>query len=69
MIKRISDAVYAETDQHRFNCECKHVARMFNDDRDGIDKWIVKVAEKRTWDAAKRLEKGVKWLWRKHDEK
>lgn len=66
---RISEAVYAATEQERFNKECKHIAKMFDDDRDGLDGWIYKVAQKRGDDAAVRLKKGVKWLWRKRDEK
>lgn len=70
MNSRISDEVYAATEKDRFNKECKHLAKMFYGDQDGLDKWISKVADKRNYDAARRLKKGVEYLWRKkHDEK
>lgn len=69
MADRISDAVYEATEKHRFNCECRQIAKMFYRDPSGLDGWVVKVAEKRNFDAARRLKKGVEYLWRKHDEK
>jgi hypothetical protein len=58
----IAYEVYAKTEKHRYNCECRATAKRFYKDQAGLDAWIEKVSLKRGHDAAYRLKKGVDWL-------
>ena len=57
--KRISDRVYAENEKYRHECECRHTAKRFYKDTEGLDEWILKVAAERGHEEAYRLKKCV----------
>jgi len=64
----ICESVYAETEQDRFNKECKATFAMFYDkrrrwfDQNGFDEYMKGVVTKRGQEGANRLRKGVNWL-------
>ncbi len=60
MIKRISDAVYAATEQERHRCEVEFVAKQ---DGQWIKEFLEKVKEKRGFESYKKLRDDVKKLW------
>ncbi len=60
--KRISDAVYAATEQERHRCEVEFVA---NHDSEWIKEYLEGVQEKRGHEAYQKLRNDVLKLWRK----
>jgi len=59
---RISDAVYAATEQDRHRHEVEFVA---SHDGDWIKEYLAKVNDKRGFEAYKRLRDDVAKLWKK----
>jgi len=61
VIKRISDAVYAATEQERHRHEVEYVAKQ---EGKWIKEYLEGVQEKRGFEAYKRLRDDVAKLWR-----
>lgn len=61
MKTRLSDKVYAVTEQERHGCEVKHVCTMREKQK---DLHLAGVHEKRGFDAYKRLRDDVAKIWK-----